>query len=44
MERLLKNRSLLNKLGRNAKIRVGREFGANLLTDMWLKFYKKNLR
>ena len=44
MEVLLKDRYLLNKLGRQAKARAICEFDANILTNIWLKFYKKNLK
>ena len=44
MEVLLKDRYLLNSLGRQAKARAICEFDANILTNIWLKFYKKNLK
>jgi glycosyltransferase involved in cell wall biosynthesis len=44
MEVLLKDRYLLNNLGRQAKARAVYEFDANILSKIWLKFYKKNLR
>jgi glycosyltransferase involved in cell wall biosynthesis len=44
MEILLKDRYFLKALGRQAKARAICEFDANILTNMWLKFYKKNLK
>jgi hypothetical protein len=44
MEVLSKDHYLLNSLGRQAKARAICEFDAKKLTNMWLKFYKKNLR
>ena len=39
MEVLLKDRYLLNNLGRQAKARAVYEFDANILSKIWLKFY-----
>ncbi len=43
MELVLLNSSLLRRLGRAARDRAVTKFDTNLLTDEWLKFYRKNI-